>query len=93
VPYLYGLADDTFFHYKSTQAQDVSNGVCESCGGQLVKRKDDEVLPERLAEYEQMTKPAVVELKKIDNNFFEYEGTAEGEDIAQQFCAANEQYL
>lgn len=75
------------------KAQDISNGVCEYCGGQLVKRKDDEVLPERLSEYEKVTKPAVMELKKLDNNFFEYEGTAEGEDIAKQFCASTQQYL
>jgi len=71
------------------KAQDASNGVCEFCGGELIKRKDDSVLPERLAEYEKVTKPAVEELKKLDNNFFEYEGCAEGEDIARQFCAAN----
>ena len=75
------------------KAQEVGNGVCEYCGGELVKRKDDAVLPERLAEYEQATKPAVMELKKLHANFFEYEGTAEGDVIAQQFCNDNEKYL
>lgn len=73
-------------------AHEESDGVC-SCGGRLIKRKDDEVLPERLAEYEEMTKPAVIELKNEGNNFFWYEGTAEGEDIAREFLKANEKYL
>ncbi len=70
----------------------MGDGVCD-CGGRLVKRKDDQVLPERLAEYEEMTKPAVLELQKAGNNFFWYEGTAEGDDIAREFLAANKQYL
>ena len=65
-------------------AHDVGDGVCD-CGGRLVKRKDDQVLPERLAEYEEMTKPAVLELQKAGSNFFWYEGTAEGDDIAREF--------
>jgi len=77
---------------KCGMAHDVGDGVCE-CGGRLVKRKDDQVLPERLAEYEAMTKPAVMELKKAGDNFFWYEGTAEGEDIAKEFLEANKQYL
>lgn len=77
---------------KCGMAHEASDGVC-SCGGQLIKRKDDEVLPERLAEYEEMTKPAVIELKNEGNNFFWYEGTAEGEDIAREFLEANEKYL
>ncbi|MBR2274313.1 MAG: nucleoside monophosphate kinase [Alphaproteobacteria bacterium] len=75
------------------RAQEVSNKICVYCGGSLVKRKDDEVLPERLAEYEQMTKPAVLELKKEGNHFFFYDGKTEGDEIAQSFLAANEQYL
>lgn len=75
------------------KAQEASNGVCEYCGGELVKRKDDAVLPERLAEYEKVTKPAVMELKKLDNNFFEYEGTEEGDVIARSFLESNKQYL
>ena len=75
------------------KAQEASNGVCEYCGGELVKRKDDAVLPERLAEYEKVTKPAVMELKKLDNNFFEYEGTEEGDVIAHSFLESNKQYL
>lgn len=74
------------------KGQEVTNGRCEFCGGELIKRKDDAVLPDRLAEYEQETKPAVMELKQHDN-FFEYEGTAEGEEIAREFCAANKAYL
>ena len=77
---------------KCGMAHEASDGVC-SCGGRLIKRKDDEVLPERLAEYEEMTKPAVIELKNEGNNFFWYEGTAEGEDIAREFLEANEKYL
>lgn len=77
---------------KCGMAHEASDGVC-SCGGRLIKRKDDEVLPERLAEYEEMTKPAVIELKNEGNNFFWYEGTAEGEDIAREFLKANEKYL
>lgn len=77
---------------KCGMAHDVGDGVCE-CGGRLVKRKDDQVLPERLAEYEEMTKPAVLELQQKGENFFWYEGTAEGEDIAREFLAANKQYL
>lgn len=77
---------------KCGMAHNVGDGVCE-CGGRLVKRRDDRVLPERLAEYEEMTKPAVVELKKGGNNFFWYEGTAEGCDIAKDFLADNKKYL
>lgn len=77
---------------KCGMAHDVGDGVCE-CGGRLIKRKDDQVLPERLAEYEEMTKPAVMELKKEGKNFFWYEGTVEGEDIAKDFLEANKQYL
>lgn len=77
---------------KCGMAHEASDGIC-SCGGRLIKRKDDEVLPERLAEYEEMTKPAVIELKNEGNNFFWYEGTAEGEDIAREFLKANEKYL
>lgn len=77
---------------KCGMAHEASDGVC-SCGGRLIKRKDDEVLPERLAEYEEMTKPAVIELKNEGSNFFWYEGTAEGEDIAREFLKANEKYL
>jgi hypothetical protein len=50
-------------------------------------------LPERLAEYEQMTKPAVMELKAEGNGFFWYEGTAEGEEIAKDFLHQNAAYL
>lgn len=77
---------------KCGTAHDVGDGVC-SCGGRLIKRKDDEVLPERLAEYEEMTKPAVMELKKEGKHFYWYEGTAEGEAIAESFLAENKQYL
>lgn len=77
---------------KCGKAHDVGDGVCE-CGGRLVKRRDDRVLPERLAEYEEMTKPAVVELKNEGKNFFWYEGTAEGCDIAREFLASNKKYL
>ncbi len=77
---------------KCGMAHEAGDGVC-TCGGRLIKRKDDEVLPERLAEYEEMTKPAVIELQKKGENFFWYEGTAEGEDIARDFLAANKQYL
>lgn len=77
---------------KCGMAHEASDGVC-SCGGRLIKRKDDEVLPERLAEYEEMTKPAVIELKNEGSNFFWYEGTTEGEDIAREFLKANEKYL
>ena len=75
------------------KGQEVSNGVCQYCGGELVKRKDDEVLPERLAEYEEMTKPAVLELKHEGKNFFFYKGNAEGEDIANSFLDANKESL
>lgn len=77
---------------KCGMAHNVGDGVC-SCGGRLVKRKDDEVLPDRLAEYEEVTKPAVVELQKKGKNFFWYEGGAEGEEIARSFLAANKKYL
>lgn len=77
---------------KCGQAHNVGDGHCE-CGGRLVKRRDDRVLPERLAEYEEMTKPAVMELKKEGKNFFWYEGTAEGCDIARDFLSANKSYL
>ena len=63
--------------------------ICEKCG----MAHDIEVLPERLAEYEEMTKPAVIELKNEGNNFFWYEGTAEGEEIAREFLEANAKYL
>lgn len=77
---------------KCGMAHEASDGVC-SCGGRLIKRKDDEVLPERLAEYEEMTKPAVIELKNEGNNFFWYEGMAEGEEIAREFLETNAKYL
>lgn len=77
---------------KCGKAHNVGDGVCE-CGGRLVKRRDDRVLPERLAEYEEMTKPAVLELKNEGKNFFWYEGTAEGDDIAREFLSANKKYL
>ena len=77
---------------KCGQAHNVGDGVCE-CGGRLVKRRDDRVLPERLEEYEEMTKPAVLELKREGKNFFWYEGTAEGCDIARDFLKANQSYL
>lgn len=77
---------------KCGMAHDIGDGACP-CGGRLIKRKDDEVLPERLAEYEEMTKPAVIELKNEGNNFFWYEGTAEGEEIAREFLEANAKYL
>jgi adenylate kinase len=77
---------------KCGKAHNVGDGHCE-CGGRLVKRRDDRVLPERLAEYEEMTKPAVLELKNEGKNFFWYEGTAEGDDIAREFLIANKKYL
>ena len=77
---------------KCGMAHDIGDGACP-CGGRLIKRKDDEVLPERLAEYEEMTKPAVIELKNEGSNFFWYEGTAEGEGIAREFLEANAKYL
>lgn len=70
------------------KGQEVSNGVCQYCGGELVKRKDDEVLPRRLEEYEAVTKPAVMELKNEGKNFFFYNGSAEGEEIAKSFLNA-----
>ncbi len=75
------------------KGQDVHNGKCVYCGGELVKRKDDEVLPERLNEYEKMTKPAVLELKNEGKNFFYYDGLTEGEDIAQHFLQSNSDLL
>ncbi len=75
------------------KGQEVSNGVCQYCGGKLIKRKDDEVLSERLAEYEKVTKPAVLELKKEGKNFFYYNGKTEGEEIAEKFLSANKAYL
>ena len=77
---------------KCGMAHDIGDGACP-CGGRLIKRKDDEVLPERLAEYEEMTKPAVIELKNEGNKFFWYEGMAEGEEIAREFLEANAKYL
>ncbi len=77
---------------KCGMAHNVGDGHCD-CGGRLVKRRDDRVLPERLAEYEEMTKPAVLELKKEGKNFFWYEGTAEGDVIAREFLEANKMYL
>ena len=77
---------------KCGKAHNVGDGHCE-CGGRLIKRRDDRVLPERLAEYEEMTKPAVLELKNEGKNFFWYEGTAEGDDIAREFLNANKKYL
>ena len=77
---------------KCGKAHNAGDGVCE-CGGRLVKRRDDRVLPERLSEYEEMTKPAVIELKREGNNFFWYEGTAEGDDIAREFFETNKKYL
>ena len=77
---------------KCGMAHNAGDGVCE-CGGKLIKRRDDRVLPERLSEYEEMTKPAVVELKKEGKNFFWYEGTAEGDDIARDFFETNKQSL
>ena len=77
---------------KCGQAHNVGDGVCE-CGGRLIKRRDDRVLPERLAEYEEMTKPAVVELKKEGKNFFWYDGAAEGCDIAKEFLYENRCFL
>ena len=38
-------------------------------------------------------KPAVLELKREGKNFFWYEGTAEGCDIARDFLKANQSYL
>ena len=75
------------------RAQEVGNGKCEYCGGKLIKRKDDAVLPDRLAEYDAVTKPAVLELRAHDENFFEYEGTAEGEDIAKDFLARTKKFF
>lgn len=75
------------------KGQEASNGVCQYCGGALVKRRDDEVLPERLAEYEEMTKPAVLELKREGKNFFYYDGKTEGEEIANSFWVANKGHL
>ena len=75
------------------RAQEVGNGKCEYCGGKLIKRKDDEVLPDRLEEYDEITKPAVLKLKQHGKNFFEYEGTAEGEDIAKDFLAKNKDFF
>ncbi|MBR5598441.1 MAG: nucleoside monophosphate kinase [Alphaproteobacteria bacterium] len=77
---------------KCGMAHNVGDGVCE-CGGKLIQRKDDSVLPERLAEYEEMTLPAVLELKNEGKNFFWYEGTAEGNDIAREFLEANKDLL
>lgn len=75
---------------KCGEAHNVGDGVC-ACGGTLVKRKDDEVLGDRLKEYEEMTLPAVLELKREGKNFFCYEGTAEGNDIANDFLMANKE--
>lgn len=65
---------------KCGMAHDIGDGACP-CGGRLIKRKDDEVLPERLAEYEEMTKPAVIELKNEGKNFFWYEGRPKGKKL------------
>ena len=78
---------------KCGAAHNVGDGLCD-CGGVLVKRKDDEVLGDRLQEYEEMTLPAVIQLKKEGKNFFLYEGTAEGDVIAKDFLSANkEQFI
>lgn len=69
---------------KCGMAHDIGDGACP-CGGRLIKRKDDEVLPERLAEYEEMTKPAVIELKNEGNNFSGMKGWPKGKKLPENF--------
>ena len=69
---------------KCGKAHDIGDGACP-CGGRLIKRKDDEVLPERLAEYEEMTKPAVIELKNEGNNFSGMKGRPKGKKLPENF--------
>lgn len=69
---------------KCGMAHDIGDGACP-CGGRLIKRKDDEVLPERLAEYEEMTKPAVIELKNEGNNFSGMKGRPKGKKLPENF--------
>lgn len=69
---------------KCGMAHDIGDGACP-CGGRLIKRKDDEVLPERLAEYEEMTKPAVIELKNEGKIFSGMKGRPKGKKLPENF--------
>lgn len=69
---------------KCGMAHDIGDGACP-CGGRLIKRKDDEVLPERLAEYEEMTKPAVIELKTKETIFSGMKGRPKGKKLPENF--------
>lgn len=62
-----------------TAADDDS--VC-ACGGKLIKRKDDENIAVRLAEFEKETKPAIKLLEESGLHFFYVNSHTDGEEAA-----------
>ena len=66
---------------KCGMAHDIGDGACP-CGGRLIKRKDDEVLPERLAEYEEMR---LLNLKTKETIFSGMKGRPKGKKLPENF--------
>ncbi len=63
------------------------SGVCDRCGGKLMRRDDDkpEVVEERFRVYMENTKP-VVEYYRKKGTLFEVDGTGEIEKIFKDIC-------
>ncbi len=61
------------------------DGICDECGGALIKREDDreEVIKERLTVYQRQTKP-VIEIYKERGVLFEIDGGGNAEEVFQK---------
>lgn len=68
--------------YHVTGKPTKSEGECDSCGGEVVQRKDDkeDVISTRLNAYETSTIP-VLEFYKNKGKYFEVEGLGETEEV------------
>lgn len=60
-------------------------GICDKCGGKLMRRKDDreEVIQERLRVYREQTRP-VIDFYKSAGNYHEVDGNWDPSDVFEE---------
>lgn len=62
------------------------DGICDSCQGKLIKRKDDEKILDRLRDYKKITSPVIPYLRNENIKIFSFENTnLEDSDKLKEF--------
>jgi adenylate kinase len=80
--------------YNLTQKQPDKEGICDSCGGELVQRSDDrpEVIRERLRVYHRQTEPLVAFYKE-KRYYFAVNGTGDIDTVFRDIAAILDEKL